>query len=60
MEEIGSLSDTILEYLTNVPLLLQKLIEGEIDMTVTSRGKWLAYCRCRKQKLKAPFESKSH
>lgn len=41
---MGFSTDTMLECLARVAPLLQKLIEGEIDMTVTSREKWLAYC----------------
>ena len=62
---MGSSSATILECLTKVAPLLQKLIEGEIDVTVTSRDKWLAYCPCGEEKLdikvgeQVPYESVS-
>jgi len=36
--------DKILDILVKSAPYLQKLIEGEIDVTVTSLDKWLAYC----------------
>ena len=41
----------IIDALVKVAPFLQKLIEGEIDITVTSLDKWLAYCPCGEEKL---------
>jgi transcriptional regulator with PAS, ATPase and Fis domain len=43
--------DKILDILVKSAPYLQKLIEGEIDVTVTSLDKWLAYWPCGEEKL---------
>jgi transcriptional regulator with PAS, ATPase and Fis domain len=43
--------DRILDILVKSAPYLRKLIEGEIDITVTSLDKWLAYCPCGEEKL---------
>ena len=43
--------DTILEVLVRIAPYLEKLIEGEIDITVTSLEKWMAYRTYGEEKL---------
>lgn len=43
--------DKILEVFVRMAPFLQKLIEGQVDVTVTSLNKWLAYCSSEQEKL---------